>query len=250
MWGPILALAASAWVEAEHAKARLVANDAIAPGGSASVALEIVAEEGWHTYWLNPGDAGMATRVEWTLPKGWSASELAWPAPIRFDTDGVTSFGYEGRVVLPATVTAPARAKGKAKIRARASWLVCREVCLPGDAELTLTLPVRTGAAKSDLAKIPPLADWPAEIGKNGNPGFTLRVGAPEGVVLEGAYFFPETPGIVDPSAAQTLTKVEGGGYSILLPRAANASLDGVSEIRGVIVSGENAWRLNVKVNR
>ncbi len=242
MWVPILALAASAWVEADHAKARLIADDAIAPGGSASVALELVAEEGWHTYWLNPGDAGMATTVNWTVPKGFSTSALSWPAPARFEEgEGrVTSFGYEGRVVLPATLTAPRGVK-KARIHAKASWLVCREICLPGEAELSLTLPVKAGAARTELARIPPEPGWKAEL-----TGWTLRVEAP--VALERAYFFPETPGLVDPSAAQTLTKLEGGGYSIELARAANASLARVTEIKGVLVSGEDAWRITAKV--
>lgn len=243
MWAPILALAASAWVEAEHAKARLIASDAIAPGGAAHIALELVAEEGWHTYWINPGDAGMATRVEWSAPKGFTATPISFPAPVRFEGDGVTSFGYEGRVVLPATLTAKKRAKGAAKIGATAKWLVCREICLPGEAELSLAIPVKKDAVPGDaLAGIPPDADWPAAL-----EGFTLVVRSPE--PLERAYFFPEKAGLVDPSAAQTLTKREDGSYSIALPRAANAKLEG-KEIVGVLVSGERAWRIKAKVKR
>ena len=60
--------------------ARLVAEDAsVPPGGTITVALEENIRDGWHTYWVNPGDAGAPTEIKWTLPQGWSAARSVHP---------------------------------------------------------------------------------------------------------------------------------------------------------------------------
>ena len=127
--------------DAPHTRAMLIASvDRAVPGEPFDVAIVLRSEPGWHTYWKNPGDAGMATAVEWRLPKGWRAGELAWPAPQRFQEKEVTTFGYEGELWLIARVDPAKKIEASTTLGARVDWLECREVCLPGSAELTIEI--------------------------------------------------------------------------------------------------------------
>ena len=124
---------------------------AAAPGESFDVGLRLVHEPHWHTYWRNAGDSGTPTELEWRLPRGWSAGPLEWPAPERITAGGLTSFGYSGEVTLPVRLEVPADARPgtRARLRARAEWLECAEICVPGKAELLLELPVEASPRPS-----------------------------------------------------------------------------------------------------
>ncbi len=131
--------------------ARLFADvAAAAPGIPFVAAVEIAMQPGWHTYWENGGDAGLPTTIEWTLPPGWSAGPILWPAPHRYEEDGdIVTFGYSERVVLLTEVTPDAAAPAgstPAEIRARVDWLQCKELCIPGGADLAMTLAVESAA--------------------------------------------------------------------------------------------------------
>ncbi len=129
--------------------ARLVAEQAVvAPGGSVTIALEEQIAPGWHTYWKNPGDAGAPTEIAWTLPPGWKANAIQWPRPKRLPVGPLMDYGYEGKLWLLSRLTAPADAQGPVTIKAAVSWLVCREVCIPEDTVLTITLPVGGGESR------------------------------------------------------------------------------------------------------
>ena len=92
--------------------ARLVAEDlAVPPGGSITVALEEDIRQGWHTYWINPGDAGAPSEIKWTLPQGWSAGAIEWPTPKRLPVGPLMDYGYEGKLWLLQKLTVPADAK-------------------------------------------------------------------------------------------------------------------------------------------
>jgi len=141
--------------------ASLVAADAsIQPGRPFTVALRLVHQAPWHTYWVNPG-TGLPTAIAWTLPAGWKAGEIQWPAPqVLVDTTNeVSGSGYHGDLLLPVTLTPPAGlAAGTAvELKAAVRWLMCYDVCKPGHAALNLTLPV----AAADPAPDP---DWGAKI--------------------------------------------------------------------------------------
>src|ERR1700723_2538129 len=125
--------------------ARLVAEDkAVAPGGTVTVALEEKIAPGWHTYWKNPGEAGEPTEIQWTLPPGWKAGPIQWPFAKRIPTGPLMDYGYEGRPWLLVDITAPANAASgqMAILKADANWLVCKEVCIPEQATLSLPLGV------------------------------------------------------------------------------------------------------------
>ena len=129
-------------------KAELLADaDAIVPGHRITVGLHIQAQPGWHTYWQYAGDAGIPTTINWVLPPGFEAGAIQWPLPTRTSEPGdIVTYAYPGEVLLPVVIRTPRDLEPghNVTIRAQASWLVCKDICVPGKAYLTLTLPVAT----------------------------------------------------------------------------------------------------------
>ena len=168
----VLATAVAAPVQTDHVSVELVSETtAVVPGGSAWLGLHFVHEPHWHTYWINPGDSGLATKLSWSLPAGFRAGDIIWPAPQRFDVGGLFNFGYKGDIVLPLQLDVPADAKpgSTAQLAVEARWLVCREKCIPGKAALTLGLPIAAQAAADPhwqpafaaaRAALPQAAQW------------------------------------------------------------------------------------------
>ncbi len=111
----------------------------------------------WHIYWKNPGDSGLETRLDWTLPDGLTASEIEWPAPERIEISGLVNYGYSHEVTLPVALT-PSQDGVNEDVKVKASWLVCREICIPESAELSALLKGDTRAAEKIAearAKVP-----------------------------------------------------------------------------------------------
>ena len=130
-------------VRRDHIDAELIpATTRIEPGGILTVALRLKPDEHWHTYWKNPGDSGLATRIDWELPEGFEAGPIQWPVPTRIDVGPLANYGYDGEVLLLTDIRVPRSLPANVPIRANASWLVCEEICIPGDADFAMTLPV------------------------------------------------------------------------------------------------------------
>lgn len=130
--------------------AELVAeSEAIVPGTSLRLGLRLVHDPQWHSYWRNPGDSGLPTRIELDLPPGFSLGPIEWPAPKRLFVPPLANYGYDGEVLLPRLLSVPSGfAADSLRITGKAYWLVCRDVCIPGEADVALTLPVqRAGVA-------------------------------------------------------------------------------------------------------
>jgi thiol:disulfide interchange protein DsbD len=184
-FGLLAPAAARAQVEAT-----LVALKSTFPADSAkiTVGIRLDHQPKWHSYWLQPG-TGFPTTVKWQLPAGWTAGPIRWPAPHRvFDTAGnLAGNGYEGVTYLPVELTPPADlAPGPpVTLRAEIKWLMCKDVCVPGSADATLTLtPVAPGAittanvtdspagegllATLEALPTPLPADWQADVVRTG----------------------------------------------------------------------------------
>jgi DsbC/DsbD-like thiol-disulfide interchange protein len=130
-------------------RAQLVAEvESVQPGTPFRVGLLMTLRESWHTYWRNPGDAGMAPVLEWQLPPGFSAGPLLWPAPEEFDEPPLLTFGYRRQVLLYREIRPPAdlAVGGTCTVGVQAAWLVCAGECVPQTDHLQLTLPVRAAA--------------------------------------------------------------------------------------------------------
>src|SRR5580700_8970228 len=140
-------------VATDNVKARLTSEvTSVAPGQVFWVALALDIRDGWHTYWRNPGDSGQATKLLWTLPAGFTAGDIVWTTPHRFDLPPLVNYGYAGHAVHLVKITAPRELKSAsvALLQAKAAWLVCSDVCIPEDAQLQLKLPTAAGAAAVD----------------------------------------------------------------------------------------------------
>jgi thiol:disulfide interchange protein DsbD len=132
----------------------------VQPGHPFEVALRLAHDPEWHSYWVYSG-TGYATTIKWTLPPGWQAGDIQWPVPhVLKDAHGtITGNGYDGEVFLLLTLTPPADLTPGTNVTLMAvvEWLMCKEVCMPGDAKLELTLPVVSGPPAPD-------AQWAAKF--------------------------------------------------------------------------------------
>lgn len=129
------------WVAADEAEVRLVSSvGAIAPGvGRVLFGVQVRLNEGWRIYWRTPGAAGLPPQFDWSGSANLDEIALRWPAPKRFEAFGQQSYGYAGEVLFPATATL-ARPGEPLALRLAFAYLVCREVCMPGEASLALDL--------------------------------------------------------------------------------------------------------------
>ncbi|MDP9174130.1 MAG: hypothetical protein M3O30_09730 [Planctomycetota bacterium] len=151
-----------------HVRAELVADvSTIAAGKPFWLGVRLTMDPGWHTYWKNPGDAGAASKVKFDLPAGFVARPLQFPTPYRFDQAGnIVAFGYEDSVMLMAEITPPAQlpAGFTGEFKALVSWLVCSDVCIPGKALLSLSLPSAEAAVSDHRALFD---DWKSQVPVN-----------------------------------------------------------------------------------
>jgi thiol:disulfide interchange protein DsbD len=218
-WLVACAIGQAAPVRSGHATAEwLTVSSSCEPGKPLQTAIRLTLDPGWHTYWVNPGDGGMATTIQWRLPAGWTAGEAMHPVPMRMKTGGLAGFGHEGTLVIPVSLTAPADFTGDAKLEAEVSWLTCDEsACVPGEAKLTLVVKSGTALTGPDepvireaLKRVPkPLHGGATlaveEIGNH----LKLTIHPPSGDTRDFSAFevFPETPRVLDPAAVIRFVK-------------------------------------------
>jgi thiol:disulfide interchange protein len=250
--------ALAAPVRLGHLTAALVAErTAIAPGQTIHVALDQAIDDGWHTYWRNPGDSGEATTVDWTLPAGWRTGAIVWPPPQTLPTGPLMDYGYTGEVLLPVELTAPANAQpgSVATLKAHASFLVCKDVCVPEEADVTLALPVLAGAAPTDpqwgpriaatLANAPRAARaLHAALTPTGGQLELSVTGAPV-AGAQTAYFFPYDGEAIDPAAPQVIDRGPSGLTLTLAPGSAfKGGGKAPSALAGVLAIGSRTFEI------
>jgi thiol:disulfide interchange protein/DsbC/DsbD-like thiol-disulfide interchange protein len=240
--------ATAAPVRTEHVEAELVsAATALQPGTPLTVALRLKMDPGWHTYWQNPGDSGLPPTLAWKLPTGLTAGAIQWPPPRALPIGPLVNYGYEGEVLLLADIAlAPAFASaGPATLRARADWLVCKEVCIPEGADLALSLPVASSAAPDPhwgeaiartRASLPqPLEGWNVVATGHGQQiELALAPIAAESDPGD-LHLFPFTEGKIEASAPQTLVR-DGATLKLTLPVASQRVGD-FTRVAGVLTA-------------
>lgn len=141
---------------APHVQVQLVARAAgLAAKGATEAGLYFKIEPGWHIYWKNAGDAGEPPKLDWTLPKGVTAGAMSFAAPKRLPLGPLMDYGYEHEALFPVPLNADGTlaAGAAAHLTAKASWLVCSDRCIPGNATLTLDLPVSAAPGDDATAK-------------------------------------------------------------------------------------------------
>ncbi len=209
-------------VQTEQVRAELVAHapDGVSAGKPVWVGLRITHQPHWHTYWKNPGDSGLPTVLQWTLPGGVTAGEIDWPTPQRIAIGSLANYGFDNTVLLPVPLTvAPAfqaSAGGDLEIRLAASWLVCRQECIPQEGNFVLKVPAKgsTGSFGAEFAASraasPQALTGTSQAELSGDSVMLTVNGLPaswHGRVLQA---FPETANLAEPvtspQASDTVT--------------------------------------------
>lgn len=251
--------ASAAAVEKPHIVVELVSEtETLQPGQDLSVALRLTPEPGWHVYWRNPGETGLPPKLNWDLPNGFAASELQWPRPERIDTPPYAAFGYEGAVFLPASISTPTNlsAGDTVALNAKASWLVCQtESCVPGNADLELTMSVEPGAPLADARwveefvearqQLPkPLQGWKIQAWNeqvDGDPRVMLELLAPDGFdpQLRQVAIYSTVQRALDSTGPHTLWAVTGG---LRIEAKPFADLESPLEYLDAVLVADGAW--------
>lgn len=256
--------AVSNLVKTPHVEAQLVSQTTTAaPGATVYVALREKIIPGWHTYWRNPGDAGQPTSLAWTLPAGWTAGDIVWPAPGRELAGPIMSYVYTGEVALPVPLAVPASAKAgqTAEVAATANWLVCKDVCIPETARLTIRLPVsgampaeepQGGAAvAAALSAAPKPAGLIARFRAAGGAVSLAVAGAPVAGVSAAeaahAYFFPFDTTALEQAKPQQVAR---GAHGLTLTLPAGYAFTGgkpPATLAGVLSVGDHAYEITAQ---
>ncbi len=239
-------------VKTEHVTSTLAPeSSAAAPGGVFYVAVRQAMAPGWHTYWRNPGDSGEPTTVKWTLPSGWSAGDIVWPAPTHEATGPLMNYVYSGVVLLPVALQVPADAKAGAPVRieAKVDYLVCKDVCVPETVNLLLETTVAAGSPAPDpaygaplaaaLAAAPKAALVTATFGTEGSPPalrLSIAGDAAKGAQAAHAWFYPYDAGLIDHAAPERVSAGSDGLTFLLKPSATPGKPP--QEVAGVVVLG------------
>ncbi|MBA4262419.1 MAG: protein-disulfide reductase [Comamonadaceae bacterium] len=207
------------------------APNGASPGAQVWLGLQLTHTPEWHTYWKNSGDSGLPTELQWTLPAGVTAGDIAWPTPRKFPLGTLANYGYDGTVLLPVPLTIdPAFTGTHLDVKLFATWLSCHKECIPEEGHFTLRIPVQGSTALHGMAFDAAFAAAPKNqpVGDSAlqpEPGFlnVALTGLPaawRGQTLE---FFPETAGLIEPGSAWTQAW-DGERWTARLPLSAQRS--------------------------
>ena len=238
-------------VRQPFATAELVsARDTIAPGAKWLVALRLVADPGWHSYWRNAGDAGSPPTVEWKLPEGFEAGPLLFPEPDLIETPPLAAYGYYEEALFLTEITAPRSlpAGREVRIEGFATWVVCEEECVPGEAMLGRTVftgsPVEGGRNSAWHSRlrgvfdaIPrPRAEWKVAAHST-DGGYLIRIDPPEGFErsLSEVQFFAGEGGVIEHASPQPVERADGE-YRLAIERSAYAT-ESAGRLEGLLIS-------------
>ena len=194
----------------------------VKPGEPVRGIFHLKMEDGWHTYWKNAGDVGLPTEAKWTLPTGWKAGPLLFPAPHYLETSGLISYAYEDEVSLAFELTPEptATAPGPLEVAVNLSWLECEKSCVPASADLKFGFAVGAatvegeGAAqvKAAFEALPkPRTDIQASL--DGPSAMLLHIPADIGGPEASFRFFPDSMTQIAGGAPQEVVSEEGARY-------------------------------------
>ena len=236
------------YAQADEVEASLILEKTmIQPGETLFVAVKLRMKNGWHTYWKNPGDAGYATRIDWSLPPKTKISGILWPAPEKLQFGDLVNFGYSNEVILLTKLQIPKPYKSHIfQINALVEWLACKDICIPGNQKLSGDVAVGTkniinNASSKEITFAKSLIPDKLSMQDNGSqiwlsPGF-INIKVPQSVAsnLESLYFFPTQNNVINYSSQQFLTQ-EGNFWNLKIQRSKQGAIHGVG-IEGIIVA-------------
>ncbi|MGE3349371.1 MAG: protein-disulfide reductase DsbD family protein [Ramlibacter sp.] len=262
--------AAKSEVTTEQVRAELLAHapEGVTAGQTVWVGLRLTHKPEWHTYWKNSGDSGLPTQLEWTLPPGVMAGDIAWPVPKKIPIGNLANYGYDNTVLLPVPLTItpefkPGVLTQALEVKLHAAWLVCRKECIPEEGDFLLKVPVRSATAIDGAAFDAAFKAQPRPVmGSVGGvrPDSSIQIdgnalklsvqGLPVGLRGKPLEFFPETPEVIE-TAAPITQAWNGAEWTASVPLSAQRS-NSPSVMPVVLAttgdSGREAWRAEIKV--
>lgn len=213
----------------EHVRAELVAHapQGITSGGQFWVGLNLEHAPHWHTYWKNSGDSGLPTTLEFKLPAGLKAGDIAWPLPHKIAIGTLANYGYENTILLPVPIAVGKDFSAReAIISVKANWLVCRRECIPEEVELSLRIPAQGSTASNgalfDAAfqAVPAAAKGAVTSSQVSGSTLNLSVkGLPTAWQGKNLLAFPESPEVIE-TAAPITQQWRGDAWSATIPLA------------------------------
>jgi DsbC/DsbD-like thiol-disulfide interchange protein len=252
----LTALALSASVRASAAadperymRARLIAETAVPkPGSSILIGFRMTPKSGWHGYWSNPGDSGIAPTVSWSAPAGVTFGPLKHPAPTLLTAGGISSYVHEGEHILLSRMTVPRTMASGAPIPIAAdlNWAACTATqCVPLHAKLTLELMAGDGSPSENRAALHAAAERLPRSAPQGvfvESGKSLRLALPRSLALQPARtrFFAEQSGAF--RTAEARSQAVEGALVLTGPRGAAVP----DSMTGVVTDGRRAYRIRL----
>jgi thiol:disulfide interchange protein DsbD len=239
-------------------------SEAAAAGQPVWAGLQLTHQPHWHTYWKNSGDSGLPTSLQWTLPPGVMAGDIAWPVPKKIRIGSLANYGYEDTVLLPVPLTVtpdfkPPLGSSTLEVRLKASWLVCRQECIPEDGEFAVQIPIKGSTAIHGAAFDAALKAQPQPVmGSVGGvrpdsqiqiDGQRLRLsvqGLPVALRGKTLEVFPETPEVIE-TAATPSQAWKGAVWTADIPLAAQR-MGSPSMMPVVLAADGQGWRTELKV--
>lgn len=245
----------------EQVRAELLAYapQGVVAGQPIWLGLQLKHQPGWHTYWKNSGDSGLPTQLEWTLPTGVLAGEIAWPLPKKLPLGNLINYGYEGTVLLPVPLTlTPDFQAGpltrQLSVKLRASWLVCRTECIPEEGEFALDIPLHGSTAMHRAAFDSAMAAQPSPLPQSPNSRVTIAGevleisvnGLPPGLQGRRLEAFPELAEVINPSAPWQQAW-QGAIWTARLPISEQRS-NSPTALALVITHQDQGWRAELPI--
>jgi thiol:disulfide interchange protein len=249
--------AAASVVTTDQVRAELLAwaPEGVEPGKPVWVGLQLTHQPEWHTYWKNSGDSGLPTQLDWQLPAGIDAGEIAWPTPKKIPIGTLANYGYEKTVLLPVPLTvAPGFAGNQLDVKLKAAWLVCRKECIPQEGDFALSIPVRSSTAASSQLFKDTFAATPKALPAGASQmevggGKAIKVslaGLPAALQGKTLALYPETAGVIEPAGAWQQAW-QGAVWTAELPLSSQRSESPAS--MPLVVALENAaYRIDAPV--
>lgn len=231
--------------EAQHATVSLISQyDAIVPYGETPIGVKLDIEPGWHVYWQNPGDSGLAPQVVWqNLAENLSIEIMPWPVPHKIVTPPLASYGYTNQVLIPFNLhMEEGQPGGSIHVSAMAEWLVCKEICLPEKQKITLTLPTAE-VATENLAVAALFKETMKQLPQASPEGITAETDGksidillPQGVTE--ASFVPALEGTIFDAGDQVLQQ---GRLRVAVDKAATHAQN---YLQGLLLTNLGNWKI------
>ena len=229
-----------------QATLQVYAPNGIVAGETLWLGLQIQHQAHWHTYWRNPGDSGLATELQWQLPEGLKPGNLIWPAPQKIPVGSMANYGYEGTVLLVTPVQVAPKFKANEApsditVQLHASWLVCKQECIPQEGDFVVRVPVKGSTVMAPEAFQAALANQAqmltgkheAVIAEDGRT-LTLKVETLPPELSSGAWtVFPQTPNVMRNNATPNIQ-----ADRITLP-ISSERMDSPKRMAWLLVQGE-----------